>query len=158
MAEMLLARTLQGTLAPTNDEDAERIRKFKAGATVRCQVTQMRNWKLHKKWFVLANYAFDIFKDTCEPMEYRGQPVQPCFERFRKDLTIMAGHFHPVFNARGEMRVEANSLSWGKMSEPEFEALYSATIDAILGKVLSNSRFTDDQLRNYVDTVMSYDS
>lgn len=155
--EVIMQKLPNGCLAPMGEDERDAFAKYKNGALVKCTVAQMRNGKYFRKWWVLANYAFEIFKDTVEPMDYRGQPVQPNFERFRKDLTIMSGRYTPVFNAKGEMRIEADSLSWAKMSEAEFEALYSATIDAILGKVLTRSGFTEAQLRNYVDNVMSFD-
>jgi hypothetical protein len=61
-----------------------------------------------------------------------------------------------VYNARGEVRVEAKSISFANMSEDEFEALYSDTINVILRKILTSSAMTEDQLRDHVDTVLRY--
>jgi hypothetical protein len=155
--EVMLQKLPNGCLAPLGEAEQEAFAKYKNGAMIRCTVTQMRNGKFFRKWWLLANYAFDIWRDTMPAMEYKGQQVQPCFERFRKDLTILAGRYHPVFSARGDMRVEADSLKWSEMDEDSFASLYSATIDAVLSKILTNSAFTADQLRNYVDNVMAFD-
>jgi hypothetical protein len=157
MAKVLLQRTPQCGLIPANDESYEVIKRMKAGATVRCEISQMRNAKFFRKWWLLAKYAYDMWSETMPPQQYKGQDVQPSFERFRKDLTILAGHCHPVFNIRGEMRVEADSLRWDRMDEQEFEQLYSNTIQAVLTRVLHSSAMTEEQLRAHVDRVLAFD-
>ena len=155
MGEMLLTRTLGGMLAPQTDEDAAQISRFKVGATIRCKTSAMRNAKFHKKWFALAKSAFDMWSDELPELEHAGVMVRPEFERFRKDLTIMAGYYRPVFGVNGTLRLEAESLGWAEMDEDRFESLYSATIDAILSKVLKQ-RITEAQLRDNVDQIMRF--
>ncbi len=156
MAELIMIRQPAGTLAPATDEDADALRKIKTGAAVRVEVRQIRNYKFLQKWFTLAKYAFDIWSETVPPQEYKGQPVKPSFDRFRKDLIILGGRFDAVYNARGEVRVEAKSISFANMSEDEFEGLYSDTIDVILNKILNDSSMTEDTLRNHVENVLRY--
>lgn len=153
-----MIRTQSGGFVPMDDTEAEKIKRIKAGAVVRCDITQMRNGKFFRKWWVLAQFAFGIWSETMPQQEYKGRPVLPEFDRFRKDLTILAGYFRPVWAANGEMRVEAESLSWSSMDEDRFESLYSATINAILGKVLASSGLTDEIIRAHVDQVMRFDS
>lgn len=125
-----------GGLVPMDDSEAEKLAKFKSGTVIRCEVREMRNGAFFKKWWALAKLAFDMAVERMQPTEYKGAQVLPSFDRFRKDLTIMAGYFDPVFNAKGELRLEPKSLRWSEMSEEEFEKLYSATIDCILQKIL----------------------
>lgn len=153
----VLCRRVPGGLAPESEDEAEKLRGIKAGASVRVTVTRETNAKFRRKWFVLAQYAFDLWSETMPDMEYRGQPVQRNFERFRKDLTILAGHFHPVWTAKGEMRVEANSLSWSRMNDETFERFYSATINAILQKILAHSKLTEADMRAHVERVLEFD-
>ena len=153
----ILCRRVPGGLAPESDDEAAKLGKLKAGASVRVTVTQEVNAKFRRKWWALAKYAFGLWSETMPERQYRGQEVQPNFERFRKDLVILAGHFHPVWTLKGEMRVEANSLSWARMSDETFEALYSATIDAVLAKILTGSKLTEADLRAHVDRVMEFD-
>jgi hypothetical protein len=145
-----------GALVPATDEDAEALRKVKAGAAVRVEVKQIRNYKFLQKWFTLAKYAFDIWSERMPPMEYKGQPVRPSFDRFRKDLIILTGNYDATYNARGEVRLEAKSISFASMGEDDFEKLYSKTIDVILQKLLGGSTMTEEQLRAHVDTVLAY--
>lgn len=156
MAELVMIRQPGGALVPATDEDAEALRKIKAGAAVRVEVKQIRNYKFLQKWFTLAKYAFDIWAERIPPKEYRGQPVRPDFDRFRKDLIILTGNYDATYNARGEVRLEAKSISFASMGEEDFEKLYSATIDVILSKILGGGSMTEAQLRNHVDNVLAY--
>ena len=156
MAELVMIRQPGGALVPATDEDAEALRKIKAGAAVRVDVKQIRNYKFLQKWFTLAKYAFDLWVERVPPKEYKGQPVKPSFDRFRKDLVILAGHYDATFNARGEIRLEAKSISFANMAEDEFEKLYSDTIDVVLQKILTGTKLTEDQLRNHVEAVLAY--
>lgn len=157
MAEMLLIKTPSGVLAPANEEEIEKLSKIKAGATIKCSVVQMRNGLFFRKWWLLAKFAFDLWSETAPRAEYRGSPVQHSFDRFRKDLIILTGRHHAVFNALGEMRLEADSISWAKMDGTSFENMYSETINVILGKVLTNPNIDEQRLRNLVDQLMSFD-
>lgn len=153
----VMCRRVPGGFAPESDEEAAKLTKLKAGASVRVKVTQEVNAKFRRKWWALAQFAFELWRDTVPEMKYRGQEVQPNFERFRKDLTILAGRFHPVWTLKGEMRVEADSLSWSRMDDEQFEAFYSATINAVLSKILNHTKLTEADLRAHVERVLSFD-
>jgi hypothetical protein len=153
----VLCRRVPGGFAPESEAEADKLKKLKQGASVRVTITQETNAKFRRKWFVLARFAFDLWSDTMPEREYRGQAVQPNMERFRKDLTILAGHFTPVWAVNGEMRVEANSLSWSRMNDETFEQFYSATINAILQKILTHSKLTDADMRAHVERVLEFD-
>lgn len=149
----MLLRTPQG-FVPANDGEAEKCRKVKLGATVRADVAQVRNAAFHRKWFALVNIAFDVWSESTEPQQYKGEMVTPSFERFRKDVTILAGHYKPVFNVRNECRLEADSISFGNMDQETFEKLYSKTIDVILKNILKNTN--EESLRALVDEVVRF--
>ena len=153
----VLCRRVPGGLAPESEDEAAKLHKLKAGASVKVNITQEVNAKFRRKWWALAKFAFDLWSETMPDQEYRGQAVQRSFERFRRDLIILAGHFQPVWAVNGEMRVEAKSISFARMNDETFEALYSATINAILAKILTGSKLTPDDLRAHVDRVMEFD-
>lgn len=155
--EMILTKAANGTLMPTGPGEAEELAKIKVGAAVRCSLVRMRNPIFHRKWFALAGYAYEMWRDTMPTVKHKGEAVQPNFERFRKDLTILAGFYDTVFNVHGELRLEAQSISFSNMDGEVFEKLYSATINAILQKILTRQGLTEEKLRNYVDQVMSFD-
>lgn len=154
--ELALIKTPQGSLIPMSDEDAERMRRYKAGAVVRVDASEMRNGKFFRKWWSLVKLAFDVWAETAPQQQYKGVDVLPDFDRFRRDLTIMAGFFRPVFAANGEVRLEAESLRWAQMDEERFEKLYSATINVVLQKLLPKGRYTEDEIRALVDRTMEF--
>lgn len=141
-------------LYPADDDTRELLQKKKQGSFIRAKWAEMRNAKFFRKWWALAAFAYDLWSDHLPEMFYRGQRVQPEKERFRQDLTIMAGFYEPVFAADGTLRLKAKSLAWSNMDEAEFERLYSATISAVLDKIQAASHLTEDQLRKHVDTVV----
>ena len=155
--DVILQKLPNGCLAPMNDADREKFAKFKNGAMIKCSVSQMRNGPFHRKWFALVGFGFDRWSETMPPQLYRGQPVQPCFETFRKQVTILTGHCHAVFDVYGEMRLVADSISWARMEVDTFEALYSATINVLLHKILHDPGLTEQQVRDYVDGVLGFD-
>lgn len=157
MAEILLIKVPGGVLAPANDDEAEKIAKIRTGATIKCVVSQMRNGAFFRRWWLLAKFAFDVWSETAPRAMYKGEPVQHSFDRFRKDLVILTGRHRAVFNALGEMRLEADSISWAKMDEESFSRMYSETINVILGKVLNRPDITEERLRNHIDHLMSFD-
>jgi len=157
MSEVVLIKSPNGSLVPFSEEDQEKLRKIKAGAAVRCEIAQMRNPQFHKKFFSLVKFLYDIWAETVEPKEYRGVQVMPSFERFRKDLIILTGRFTAHYNIRGEVRVEADSISFAKMSQEEFEKLFSETIDIGLSKVINRPDLTPEKVRRLVDQLLQYD-
>ena len=157
MSEILLMKAPGGYLLPASDEEAEKCKRFKVGAVLRCSVSQVRNYEFHKKWFALIKIAFDAWSDIAQRPTWNGAEVQPNMDRFRKDVTVLAGFYKPVFNVKGELRMEPESISFASMTQERFEGLYSATINVILEKILPNGQFTDATLRDLVDQVMRFD-
>jgi hypothetical protein len=153
--EILLIRTPSGFM-PADDEAMELIKKFRLGAMAKLDVVQMRNGALFKKWWALVKLGFDYFADSCSTEIYKGHEVLPDFDRFRKDVTIIAGFRRAVWNVNGEVRFEAESLAWASMTEERFEKLYSATIDALLKMVFNGKRmqaWTEEELRSVAEQI-----
>lgn len=155
--EVYFTKGPRGSLLPLDDEQAELLAKLPQGALVRAQIASPRNAKFHRKCFALLNYAYGVWKELQPPREWRGQPVVTSFERFREDVTILAGHYEPVFNAQGELRLIAKSISFAKMDDVAFEQFYSRLIDTLLTKVLTNTKLTEAKLREYVEQVLRFD-
>ncbi len=96
----------------------------------------MRNPWFHRKMFKLFSLAFEAWEPNRVRQRYKGMPVQKNFDRFRKDVTIAAGFYDQTFNLKGEMELEAKSLSFANMDDAEFEKVYSAVLDVLLQGVL----------------------
>lgn len=153
--EIMCLKAPSGALVPMDEDEAEKMRRLK-GPVIRCEVATMRNGRFFRRWWALAKFAFDIWQERCEPVKYRGQDVQPVFEKFRKDLIILAGYYHPVFNIDGTFKVEADSIAWASMSEEEFQRLYSKTIDAVLARVIPQAGLDRQTLDHHVDRVLEF--
>ena len=157
MAELLMTKTPSGALIPVSEEEAEKLRRIKSGATVRCDIRQMRNYKFHKKFFSLIKFLFDIWEDGVPRSLYRGIEVRPNIDRFRKDLIILSGRYDATYNVRGEVRLEAKSISFASMSEDEFERLFSDVINIALERVINRPDLSEEKIRQYCDHLMQYD-
>ena len=153
----MLMKTLGGMFAPYGEETQEALAKVKAGQILAGDFAKMRNPLFHRKVFALFGLLFDVWSETCPPMQYKGIDVRPELERFRKDLVIMAGYFTPVFAIDGTMRLNAKSISFASMDQQEFEKLFSALIDTGLQKILKPGTMTEAQLRARVDQLLAFD-
>ncbi len=151
MAEAMMLKTQQG-FVPHDDESRDLISKVKLGNVVRVKFTQPRNVKFHRKLFALLDVGFEAFEP--EEQEFRGLPVQKNRERFRKDCIIAAGYYEPVVNLKGEVRAEAKSISFARMDEDEFSALYSAIVDVLLQRVLRN--YTREDVDRVVEEIVGF--
>lgn len=147
----------RGSLLPADDEQADLLSKIPAAALVRVTVARVRNGKFLRKYFALLKFAFDMWTELQPKREHRGQLVVTSFDRFRDEVTILAGHYEAVFSVSGELRLQAKSVSFAKMSEEDFEKFYSHVIDVLLQKVLHSDRLTPEKMRAYVEQVLAFD-
>lgn len=145
-----------GVLVPDNDETAEWLQKVKTGDVLGADFTRPRNYKFLKKMHCLTHCAFDHFTEHLDGgLEYRGMKAVPAYERFRKDLTILAGHYEATYDIRGNVRLEAKSWSFANCTEEEAERLYSDLINAALKQVYKRS-ISEEQLRKIVDDILGF--
>ena len=154
MAEFFCNKVKTATswaLVPAHQADEEVIKKLPVGKPVRCKVTQIRNVQFHRKLFALFNYLYDIW----EPDD-GNQVGEKNFDRFRQDLTILAGFYDQHVRLDGSTRVEAKSLSFQKMDQDTFDTLYDKVIDVGVKYVARN--YTGDELCAVVDSIMEFDS
>lgn len=155
----LLFQKGQPGLLPACEEAKEWLAKKKLGATILVEPREMRNGAFFKKWFALLEMAYSYWADAAETLEFKGQPVRPSFLRFRKDVTILCGYYEAVTNLRGEVRIEADSISWASMSEETFGKLYDATIHVLLSKVFNGRvcrEWSETELRSVVQQIESF--
>ena len=126
---------------------------IKSGEVVSAEIKRPRNYQFHKKYFSLLTYAFEVWSPEC--LEFKGQQVGKSFDRFREDITILAGFYILTENIRGEIRAEAKSISFANMGGDEFATLYSKTIDVILKHVLKN--YTREDIDRVVENIIGFD-
>jgi hypothetical protein len=152
VAVEIICRKLYDSLIPSDATQLELFEELKPNGEYKVVLTQPRSLPLHRKFFALLDVAFEAWEP--EPQFYKGVQIEKNRERFRKDIIIMAGYFVPVVNVKGEVRLEAKSISFSRMDQTEFEALYSRVIDIILQKILMH--YTRDDLEEQVQKILGF--
>lgn len=150
----LYFKKIPGGLVPADEEAAEWLQKIRTGDAVAGDFVRPRNYKFLQKTMCLFRVCFDHFVDTHEwNQQYRGMKVEPSFELFRKQLTILAGHYEATYDIRGNVRLEAKSLSFANCSEEEAQRIYQDVITAALKQVFK-FKISEEQLRKTVDDIL----
>jgi len=147
----LYLKKIDNYMIPDDQESAAYLFQVKNGTVLRGDFKKPRNYEFHKKYFSLLNYAYDCFEID---VEYKGEKVEKNFDRFREDIQILAGYGEPTYNLNGEVRYKSKSISFGSMSDPDFEKLYSSVINVILKRIFKN--YTRDDLEKVVEDVLRY--
>ena len=127
-----LSKTISG-LMPIDPDSVAWFNKLKPGEVVRAEFKKVRNYAFLKKYFALLAVAYDNWEPGEIDSKY-GKPEKN-FERFRADLTILAGFYDNTIRLDGSVRIEPKSISFAKMSAEEFGDLYSRTIDVLIKHV-----------------------
>ena len=135
--DILLLKHPKGFLYPADELEAEKLKKVRKDVLVRAEIVQVRNPQFHRKFMALLRVGFDAFEVPLGA-EYKGYEIQKDFEQFREDVTIAAGFFTVSYRINGDTRVRAKSIKFGRMSQEEFERLYSQVADVLLQKVLAH--------------------
>lgn len=150
--EIILSKAPGGYLVPADQQSADELAKLKVGQGVKVTMKRIRNVQHHRKFFALLNLAFDAWEPAV--VEFNGEPIKKNFDRFRNDITVLAGYYEATVNMRGEVRMVAKSISFGSMDQSEFDKLFSAVIDVILQRILTN--YTRDDLDEVIDRVLRF--
>ena len=156
MPNSVLIKIQGGMLAPADKRTEEFVAKIKLGGAVRGPLKQMqpRNLAFHRKFFALLNLAYEYWEPGEINHEY-GTPEKN-FNRFRKDLTILAGHYDIVIRLDGTAKPEAKSISFGNMDQPTFDALYQSVLDVILKKINVLKDMGEDEVNALVDKFLEF--
>lgn len=142
MMKILFTKSPGGVLVPASDIEAGKMEKFKTGESYEVEIKRSRNPAFLRKAFALFNFCFEHWQGEQSFLDEAAQ-----FDKFRKDLTCLAGYRHTLVNIRGEARVEAMSLSFGAMSEDEFEQCYSAIVNAAIRNIFNGSQDAEIESR-----------
>jgi len=132
-----------------------RLKNLEVGELITFDVKLMRNSKYHRKFFLMLQVGFDAWEPARKNKTYKGMAVQKNFERFRKDVVIAAGHYEQTFNLKGEMELEAKSISFRRMEQPEFEEVYNSVLDVLLQEVLITYKGRDE-VNEVVEQMMRF--
>lgn len=153
--KLYLKKAQGGVLVPDDDEAVEWLQGVKNGTVLSAEVVRPRNYKFLRKVHALCRVSFDHFTEHLDGAEYKGMKVEPAYERFRKDMTILAGYYTATFDINGNTRLEAKSWSFANSSEEEMQAIFSSLINVALKKIFKGC-ITEEKLRQIVDEIMSF--
>lgn len=131
-----------GVLVPSGDLESDQMHKFKTGEMYEVDIKKSRNPQFLAKVMIFFEYC-QAHWDGDKVLEH-GTP-QAQFDRFRKDMTILAGYYDATVRLNGDTRIEAKSLSYGSMSEDEFQECYQALIQVAMKHIFKGS---DDEVYN----------
>ena len=139
-------------LMPATPSDEDKITSIKSGKFLEADIKQKRNLKFHRKFFAMLNIGFEAFEP--EQKDYKGQIAVKNFDRFRKDVIILAGFYDATYDIQGNLKLEAKSISFGKMEDDEFNKVYNACCNVLLLKVLHN--YTREDLDSVVEQLTRF--
>ena len=150
--KLSLLKSLGGLVPADPDSDAK-YRKIKAGSVIIAETKEVRNPLFMRKYFALLKVGFENW-EAPKVESVHGMP-EKSFDRFRKDVAILCGHYHLVIRLNGKVRIEADSISFAKMTQETFEKLYNQTINVLLTHVYA-SNITRQELDEIVDSYLSF--
>ncbi|MVT01300.1 hypothetical protein CD006_01175 [Enterobacter sp. 10-1] len=133
-----------GVFSPANETDLDRLQRFKNGETYVAEIKLTRNPAFHRKVMAFFGFCFAHWCANRAGLEHMDEHSQ--FDRFRKDLTILAGFYVQTVRLNGEIRTEAESLAYAKMDQEKFERAYKALINAAIKHVFAGT--TDPTILN----------
>ena len=102
-------------LVPLYDSDLALKKYLKVGSTVKCKVSNPRNYEHHKKFFALVRLTFDNLPSNLAE-HWRVHNEEDMLRRFKRDL----GYYTSTLNERGEREIEYQSISFAAMEQHEF--------------------------------------
>lgn len=127
----ILCKVTPYGLVPLYDSDLDLKKRLKVGSTVKCKISNPRNYEHHKKFFALLRLTFDNL--PCNLAEYwHIHNEEDMLRRFKRDL----GYYTSTLNERGEREIEYQSISFSAMEQHEFERFYNQCIDLVLFKYI----------------------
>jgi hypothetical protein len=142
-------------LIPMHDEDAERLQQVKNGALMLAEIKQPRNPAFHNKYFAMLNLAYGYWEPP--EVELGGLKAEKQFERFRKDIQVLAGYRVAIVNIKGEARYESESISFGSMEEGRFQEVYKNVFSVLWRLILSKvPNLTENEAHNLINSMAEF--
>ncbi len=131
-------------LAPVGPDADKFMSSLKLGDGANVQVSKIRNYKFHKKFFKLLELAFDVWEPPADKT-YKGEPIGKVLESFREDILILAGHCEASFGIDGNVKLKAKSISFASCDEYEFNDVYASVLRVVWEKILRHAQFGSEQ-------------
>lgn len=138
--------------SPAGFEDFEIAASIPASSVIKCKYTIPRNYKFLQKFICLCKFAYEQWSpDETE--------AKKSFDRFRKDLLIMAGYYTQTVSLRTEaLHLEAESIAFANMGEDRFAKVFTDVKAVIWQKIFQfQYGYTEAEYDRVVNQLWSYD-
>ena len=122
---MKIVMTKQGhSLVPSTAVDSDLFDKIEAGRDVAVTVIQSRNLQQHKLAWALVNLC------------YQHQDFYSTPERLMDAIKLAVGHTEEIINLDGKVSYKPSSISFEKLSQPEFRMFFDRMLDVIISRII----------------------
>lgn len=148
-----MKKAVGGVFVPADAGEAEKAEKLPIGDVVYAEHRNQIMLNRHRKLFKLFVLGFERWEPEAGD-GFEGVAIAKSLDRYRKELTIMAGFYVPTFGLAGGVKLDAESLAFNntEMTQARRDELYSRVFDLTLERVLRN--YTRDDLDRVVDELM----
>lgn len=124
MADLFLKRTLSG-FAPADEASSDAMKSYKIGDTFRASVVKPRNLRNHRRWWALCNLI------------YQNSDQYKSVDQVHDHLKILAGHCTQIVSkSTGEVYLVAESISFGKLDEAQFQEVFQRAVIAVTEHII----------------------
>lgn len=130
-----------GKLWPHNIEDQIKVNKLPLDPVL-MRYTQVRNPKLHRKYFAFINKVYHNLPEKFDD----NWPTQ---RSFRKEMEMHAGHYEMTVNLKGERSMQPKSISYEDLDEMAFQDLYTGVKNVIGRHIMPYVEDVEQELANF---------
>ncbi len=129
---------VDGGFRYATDADYEKGMKLKRNVPLKCKITEIRNYKFHRKYFAFINLCWEYLT---EQQQHWFKDSKECF---RGTVEVSAGYCTRVYSlTRNDWQDVPKSIAFDKMTEEEFENLYESVKTVVFTKILKNISYEE---------------
>lgn len=134
------AKQVDGSFIAADPNAIKLTHAVKIGEGIVVEAKRMRCLAFHRKFFALLQLAFEAWEPDPEGVN-ASMGIEKNFEAFRRDVTIRAGHFTPVWDLNGKLRLDPKSIAFDQMDDLEFTDVYNDVLSVVWNDVLRHAHY-----------------
>lgn len=122
--KLVLRKTLNGRLEPTDELARDVLAKIPAGDLVMAEIKRARNIQHHRKFYALMTLVF------------QNQERYNSLDELVDVVKVYCGHCEITVTASGEKVYRPKSINFARLDQIEFDGFYDRVIEMILKRFL----------------------
>ena len=134
MPTQLLLVKLDDSLHPTDEASIDALRQIKDNAIVSVKISIPRSAKHHRLFWALLQIVFQAQR---EPRQFATT------DGLLDAIKLATGHMREVKDLHGKIHYIPDSISFGRMSQPEFREFFDSAVRVILDRILPGVQKAD---------------